>query len=168
MSATTIAGTIRYTPPGIREIYLLDTAPAATTGIPTMVELDAGTNLTPEIVDGSVTGFTMTGSTTEAGDLGSKITRKVQGRISLDDSSFALYLSEDGQDARTLFTQGDQRTIVVFPEGNHVKTPALTMDVFPVTVQTAAKDPDTTKVAQIKIDFAMSGVPLFDKPIPTV
>jgi hypothetical protein len=164
MPATTLAGTIRYLPPGIRQIYWVPTI--ADIQHPTLVELNGGTDITGEIVDGSVSGFKTTPSTVDAPDLGSKITRKAQGRTTLDESILALYLSEDGQDARSLFTDGEVGNIVIFPEGNHVKTPALSCDVWPVTVLTTTIDPDTTKLAQVMVDFAVTDLPAKNVPIP--
>lgn len=165
--ATTLGGTLRYLPPGIRQVYVVPAIAVASA--PTLAELNAGTDITGEIVDGSITGFSVTPSTVEAPDVGSKTTRKVAGRVSLDDCSIGLYLTQDGTvDARTLFTDGAQTHIVIFPEGNHAQTPALTCNVHPVTVQTTTIDPDTTKVAQCVVSFAPEGVPVKNFPIPTV
>lgn len=151
MSATTLAGTIRYLPPGIRQVYKVPTI--AVLGAPTRLELDAGTDITKEIVDGSMSGWKTSGSTAEVPDLGSKTTRKVQGRTSLDDSAFALYLSKTGTgDARTLFNDSDLTNIVIFPEGDHV---GMTLNVFSVQVLTSSVDPDTTKPGQLPVEFAI-------------
>lgn len=165
--ATTLGGTVRYLPPGIRQVYIVDTI--ANPALPTLAELNAGTDVTGEIVDGSVTGFSVTPSTVEAPDLGSKTTRKVAGRISLDDCSIAFYLTQDGTvDARTLLADGAQIFVCIFPEGNHAQTPALTVNVHPVTVQTTTIDEDTTKTAQCMVSFAPEGQPHKNIAIPTV
>lgn len=165
MAATTLAGTTRYLPPGIRQYYYVPAI--ADKAAPTLVELDAGTDITGEIVDGGVSGFSTSPSTVEAPDLGSRITRKTGGRTSLDDSSIALYIDQDGNpDARTLFTDGEVGFIVDFPEGNHVQTPALTCNIWPVQVLTSTIDPDTTKVAQVNVSFAITDLPAKNVAIP--
>lgn len=164
ISATTLQHTTRYYPPGVRVILAVPTI--ADLSAPTLVELNAGTDLTPEIVDGGVTGFKTTASTMDAPDLGGRVTRKVSGRITLDDSSLNLYLSNDSDDARTLFTDGEVTNIVIFPEGTATKTPALLMDIHPVTVMQTTIDQDTSKVANFTVDFSASDVPVKNIPIP--
>lgn len=167
IAATTLQHTTRYYPPGVRAIIAVPTI-AAPSGIPTLAEINAGTDLTPEIVDGGVTGFKTTASTMDAPDLGGRVTRKVAGRITLDDSSLNMYASNDSDDARTLFTDGEVTNIVIFPEGTATKTPALLMDIHPVTVMQTTIDQDTSKVANFTVDFSASDVPVKNVPIPTV
>lgn len=164
---TTIHGTVRYLPPGIRQYVWVTTLAAYKT--PTLAEINAGTDVTTEVVEGSISGFKATGSTVEAPDLGSKVSRKVQGRTSLDDSSIAFYIDQAGNaDARSLFVAGASGFLLDFPEGLHQQTPALTVNVWPVTVTANSIDSDPTKVAQTVVDFAVTQVPAQNVTIPTV
>jgi hypothetical protein len=164
---TTLQGTERYLPPGIRQYRIVQTF--ANYKTPTKTELDAGTDVTAEVVDGSVTGFKTTTSTVEAPDVGSKISRKASGRTSLDDSSISFYIDEAGNpDARTLLADGTRCFVVDFPEGDHVQTPALTCNIWPVQVLSTDLDPDTTKLGQCQINFAVTDLPAKNVAIPTV
>lgn len=164
---TTLAGTVRYLPPGIRQYVFVTTLADYKT--PTLAEIDAGTDITGEIVDGSVSGFKTTSSTVDAPDVGSKVTRKAAGRTSLDDSSIGFYIDQAGNpDARTLFADGETGFVIDFPEGLHQQTPALTCNVWPVTVLTTTVDPDTTKIAQCQVDYAITGLPAKNVAIPAV
>lgn len=161
MAATTLAKTVRYLPRGTRQYYFLTTAIDPTS--PTRTELDAGTDVTGEMVDGGITGFSVSPSTVEAPDLGSLKTPKVSGPQSVDDASIAFYTSKTGDDVRTLFTDGDTGLIVIFPEGDHT---GGKMDIWPITVQTDTLDQDTSKVGQTVVSFACD-VPTKGVAIPT-
>jgi hypothetical protein len=163
MAAATLNKTVRYLPPGIRQVYWVPTI--ANVNSPTRSELNAGTDLTGEIVDGGVSGFSTSPTTVDAPDLGSKITRKVAGRTTLDDSSLMLYADSQSNDARTLFTDGAVGNIVVFPEGDH-SGGTYKMQVHPVTVLTSTIDEDTTKLGQFTVSFAASNAPVKNISIP--
>lgn len=167
MPATTLQATVRYLPPGIRQVYKVPTF--ADPSNPTLAELDAGTDITDEIVDGGITGFSYTPSQVDAGDVGSKLTKQVKGRTALDAPSLNLYLSEDydgttTKDARDLWADDEAGFVVIFPEGNH---PGLTMNTYAVTTLSTVVDPDTTKVANCTVSFVQTGLPVLNKPIPT-
>lgn len=166
MPATTLQATVRYLPPGIRQVYKVPTLADPTN--PTRVELDAGTDITDEVVDGGITGFSYTPSQVDAGDVGSKLTKQVKGRTALDAPSLNLYLSEDydgttNKDARDLWADDEAGFVVIFPEGDH---DGLTLNVYQVTALATVVDPDTTKVANCTVSFVQTGLPALNVTIP--
>lgn len=169
MTAQPLSATHRYFPPGIRQYYIVDTI--ANPAAPTRLELDAGTDITDEVVDGSVNGFEINPATIDVGDAGSSFTGKIGGRSTVDVSSFGIYLSEDTSDARALFAKGARKFVVIFPEGDHAPTTGAdantyTMDVFPVEVLAAPIDPNTTSAGQCKLTFAVTDEPALNVPVP--
>lgn len=97
-----------------REIVWLP-AIAATTLIPTEVEINAGSNLTCAIE--ALNGFNVSPRYAELQDMCSDVDGKVFDGASLDDSSISLYLATDDDDALDFFTVGDNGFILDCPRG---------------------------------------------------
>ena len=159
MVATKIDPTKRYIRPGITKVYYLPAA-ADYTAV-TRAEIDAGTDLTPELAD--VAGFSTTSDTVDAPDWGSRFTSKVAGMVSVDDSSLTLYASQDTQDVRTLLPR-DTTGYIVWMDGGDVADQL--MDVFPVTVTSVGKLRTQSDPAQVQISFAITSEPSEDQTIP--
>lgn len=168
MTATPLTPTNRYFPVGTRRYYTVPTI--ADISAPTRAELDAGTDLTAEVVDGSVSGFELNADTVDVPDAGSKFTSKIDGRTSADTCSIGIYLSEDTDDARSLFAKGTNQYVVIFPEGDHdpITTPAhsYTCDVWPVRVLSAPISQDMSNGGQMKVNWAPTREPALNVPVP--
>jgi len=82
-----------------------------------------------------------------------------------DDSSLTFYNDMLSTDFRTLFIRDLVGFVVIFPEG--IAT-SLTMDVFPVTVSTVAKQQTNSAAATIQVGFVITSVPAVDLAVPTV
>src|SRR5579884_158619 len=109
MVATPLASTSRYIPQGTRHYYWVPTITSYTS--PTRAELDAGTDLTPEIAE--VQGFAATSASVDTPDLGSRFTSKIPGLITADNSNITFYLSSTSNDVRTLLTRDTSGYVVV-------------------------------------------------------
>ena len=161
MAATNIAAATRFTSRGFTVIYWL---PACANILsPTRGELNAGTNLSPQVMDGS--GFTVSSDQIDAPDMATRFTSKIAGAITADDSSLTMYASKTGVDARQLMPQ-DQAGFIAILYGGDV--PGQKMDVWPVTVSSVAKqisfqgsDPDT-----LVFSYSPSAVPASTVTIP--
>jgi hypothetical protein len=161
MAATVISAAQRYTSRGFTKIYW---CPAiANIAAPTRAELNAGTDLSPQVMDGS--GFTVSSDQIDAPDMGSRFTSKIGGAITADDSSLTMYASKTGLDARQLMPQDQLGFIVILYYGD---VPGQKMDVWPVTVASVAKqisfqggDPDT-----LVFSYSPSAVPSSTVTIP--
>lgn len=169
MPATAIPmGGPRYTSRGTTRIYFLTAIASYTTAV-TRVELNAGLDLTTQIMDSS--GWTVTSDQIDAPDMATRFTSKIAGPISADDSSLTMYASKNGVDARAVFTSGSSSTpattgYIVILFGGDVA--ANKMDVWQVTVSSVAKqisvqgsDPDT-----LVITFAPTAEPAVNLAIP--
>lgn len=159
MTATPIQAATRYYRRGLTKVIWVPTIAAQAT--PTRTEIDAGTELSPEV--GEVEGWQVTSGVTETPALGSRFDAKIDGAISADDSSLTLYASQDGDDVRTLLTRGTNGFVIWMDEGD---VPAQTMDVFPVRVLSQGKVRDLNDAAKINVQFAVTREPSENVTIP--
>lgn len=159
--ATALARTTRYIRPGIDKVYFVPTAVDYTAL--TRSEIDAGTDLTSELVTDGVSGFNTTSDLVDAGDWGSRFTGKVSGMVSSDDSSLTLYNSQDGDDARTLMPRDTTGFVVFLDGGDAVGNP---MAVFPVTVSSASVVRNGSDPAATQFNFAITEEPSEDQTVP--
>lgn len=168
MSATPLGVTNRYFPVGTRRYYYGTTI--ADISAPTRSELDAMTDLTGEIVDQSIKGFEVTTATVDVPDAGDDFTGQIDGRSKADSSSIGIYLSEDTDDARTLFVAKDNGFVVIFPEGDHdpVVAPSHTYkcEVWPVRVLSTPISKDMGNGGQMNVNFAITKRPALNVPVP--
>jgi hypothetical protein len=161
MAAPAITASIRYTSRGATKFYWIPTAadPAA----PTRSEMNAGTDLSPQIADSS--GWSVSSEMIETPDLASRYTSTIPGTISADDSSLTFYMSRDGVDARALMPRDETGFIAILDGGD---VAANKMDVFPVTVSSHSKqrsvqgsDADT-----LVISYAITSEPSENVTVP--
>jgi hypothetical protein len=160
MVATAIQTVDRYFPTGVTKYYwipdLLD--PEA----PTRLELDAGTDLSPEIAE--VDGFTVSSDQIETPDINSRFTSTIAGRITADESSLVFYAAANGVDVRALLPRGTNGYIGRLGGGD---TATYKMDIFPVTVTSLSKAFGTDdEAARITVQFAVTSEPIEDVAIP--
>jgi hypothetical protein len=161
MPAPAISAATRYTSRGSTKIYWVVTI--ANYLSPTRSELNAGTDLSPQLMDSS--GWSVSSDQIDAPDMSTRFTSKIAGAITADDSSLTMYASKTGSDARTLMPQDANGYIVILFGGD---TTGNKMDVWPVTVASVAKqisvqgsDPDT-----LVISYSPTNVPAQNVTIP--
>jgi hypothetical protein len=144
----------RFFQPGVIKIQFLPTI-AAATYVPTTTELTAGTDLTPEVDD--IAGWSYSTTFIETKDASSRVSPKLAGRISLEDSSITFNGSSNGTDARSVFTLDQTGFILMADAGIGTGKKA---EVFPVSVGAVVKvrslDGDSFK---IRVDFGVTNVP---------
>jgi len=162
MAATAITASVRYTSRGTTKIYWVATI--ANYLSPSRGELNAGTDLSPQLMDSS--GWTVSTNQLDAPDMSTRFTSKIPGAITADDSSLTMYASKNGVDARALMPQDAVGYIVILFGGDN--TGAGKMDVWPVTVGSVAKQlavqgdaPDT-----LVISYSPTNVPGQNIAIP--
>lgn len=162
---TAIAATARYIPVGKRNYYWLTTAAAYAT--PTRTELDAGKDLTAEIPNDGVNGFSVSSDQVDAGDMKNRFVPKVPGLINADDSTINFYCDEDSDDIRSVLARDDEGYIVIFPEGDDRGANSHTMDIWPCKVSSVSKTQGGTDTAQIVVTFSITAVPAEDVAVPS-
>lgn len=146
MPATALQALTPYVPWGTRKFYWVDTIANLTA--PSRTELNAGTDLTPQVTEAA--GWSRTGTTVDSQSfVGPAI--KLAGPSTLEDSSLTMRLSKTGTDIRDVVEFGDSGYVVVFPDGD---TAGRTMDVFQVTVTGDPKSQGATDAATVEVQFA--------------
>jgi hypothetical protein len=160
VTATPIGGSTRYIPEGVRQFYWVPAI--ASKASPTRAELDAGTDLTPEInTEGT---WDITSADVATPVLAARFTGNVPGLISANNTTINMYASEDSTDVRDLLPRDTSGFIVMFPEGD---VATRTMDVFPVRVASAAKPTQQGgNPATVDLVFSVTDVPAENVTVP--
>jgi len=161
MPATPIAPVTRYWPTGTAVWLWVPTMSDYQN--PTREELDAGTDLTPELAASE--GWNTTGETIETPDGRSRFTATIPGRITAEESSLTFYADPTGEDVREIMPRDAEGFIVRMLGGD---TPGRKMDVFPVRVTTVSKlaNIGEDEAARIQVQFAITREPAEDVEIP--
>lgn len=159
MPATPIAASSRYIPEGVTHYYFVTTIASYTA--PTRAELNAGTDLTPEI---AATGnWGITSALVDAPDLATLFTAQVSGKITVDGPTIDMYADSTSADVRTLLPRGTTGYIVKFPEGD---VTGRKMDIFPVKVTAQPKPTNLGNPSVINLQFAVTKVPAENVAVP--
>ena len=132
MAAPPIGGSSRYIPEGVTRFYFVVTI--ANYLAPSRGELNAGTDLTPEVANAGNWGITS--NAVDAPDLATTFTAQIPGKVSVDGSTLDMYASSTSADVRTLLPRNTVGYVVKFPEGDIT---GQRMDTFPVKVGSQAK-----------------------------
>jgi len=159
MPATPLVASERISALGGLEIVYVPTI-AASNGVPTRTEINAGTDLTGEVAEWA--GFTTTATTIDTPDLTSFV-GKLPGRTEAEDSSISLYADRAGDDARDLLARGTTGFIIFMDDGD---TPGSLMDIYPIQVNTLAKERSMDNATLIRADVSMVSVPVENVVIP--
>lgn len=160
MAATPIIASGRYYARGLTKIYYVLTIVTITA--PSRAELNAGTDLSPEVAE--VNGWEITSEEIETPDLATSFTSKIPGSLSVSDSSINLYADDNGADARGILPRGTLGNIVMLYGGD---VAASKMDVFPIKVRSVGKpislgdDPST-----VNIQFSITRTPAENVAVP--
>ena len=148
MVATPLATLNPYIPLDIRKFYAVTSIAVFTA--PTRGELDAGTDMTPQVTEAP--GWSISGSTVDSQSfVGAAL--KLQGPKSVDDSSLTCRNSKTSTDARTILTQDLAINIVVFPEGD---VTGRKMNVFQTVVNALPLSPGIADPATTTFQFAIT------------
>lgn len=150
----TIPTSTRFFQPGIIAIVFAPTI-AATDYTPTTLEISGGTDLTKEVDD--IAGWSYSTTFIETRDASSRIRPKLAGPVSLDDSSITFNGSQNGTDARTIFTLNQTGFIIMADAGLGTGKKA---EVFPVQVGSvvAVRSLDNANF-KVRVDFGVTNVP---------
>lgn len=159
MPPTALTADTPYNPWEVQKFYEVPTI--ANPASPTRSEMNAGTDLSPEVTEWS--GFGQTGSTTDSQALVGPAL-KLPGPPTLDDSSITARRSKTGTDIRDVLPYGYEGFIISLPDGD---VAARSMDVFKVQVNGNPNSTSITDAATKTINFAVIGA-WFDVTIPAL
>jgi hypothetical protein len=152
MAAPPIGASSRYIPEGITHYYWLPAI--ASTASPTRAELNAGTDLTPEI---ATTGnWGIISGTIDTPDLATLFTAQIGGKVTIDGPTIDMYADSTSADVRTLLPRGTTGFIVKLTEGD---VAGRKMDVFAVKVLQQAKPTNLTNPSVVQLAFAVTKNP---------
>jgi len=159
MAAPPISPSSRYIPEGVTKYYFVTTI--ANYNSPTRSELNAGTDLSPEIAATGNWGI-ISGSI-DAPDLATLFTAQIAGKVTVDGPTLDMYADGTSTDVRTLLPRGTVGYIVKFPEGD---VTGRKCDVFPVKALAQAKPTALTNPSVIQLQFAVTRIPAENLTIP--
>ena len=160
MVATPIAGSNRYIPEGVTKFYWVATI--ATYTAPSRGELNAGTDLSPEIANSG--DWAITANALDTPDLVTTFTPQIPGKITMGTTTIDMYADPAGTDARTLMPRGAVGFIVKFLGGDIT---GRKMDVFPVKVGSTAKPVALGGTANIiTFSYYVTKIPAEDVAVP--
>lgn len=160
MATPAITASTRYYDVGRTKVYWLPTC--ANPNAPLRSEMNAGTDLTPEIAD--LNGWSVTSNQIQTPDFANRFTAQIAGRIDAAASSLTFYSSLTSADVRALLPR-DAVGFVVWLDGGDI--PTHKMDVYPVTVTSVSKMRDTgNNAARIQVSFSITAAPSENVTIP--
>jgi hypothetical protein len=159
VTAPPIAASSRYIPEGVTHFYFV--AAIATYTAPTRGELNAGTDLTPEIA--STGNWGIISGSIDAADLATLFTPQIGGKVTIDGPTLDMYADSTSADVRTLLPRGTTGYIVKFPEGD---VTGRKMDVFPVKTLAQAKPTNLSNPSVIQLQFAVTKIPAENVAVP--
>jgi hypothetical protein len=159
MPASPIGASARYIPEGVTKYNWLPAC--ANTAAPTRAEINAGTDLTPEI---ATTGnWGIISGTIDAPDLATTFTAQIGGKVTIDGPTIDMYADGTSTDVRTLLPRGTVGFILKLPEGDVAGRKA---DVFAVKVLAQAKPTNFTNPSVIQLQFAVTKNPNESVTVP--
>jgi hypothetical protein len=157
--ATPITASTRYYRPGTSKVYFCSSI--ANKAAPTRGELNAGTDLSPEV--GSVGGWAPSRNFLDSPDLASDFVSQVAGSLSPGDATLNMYASSNSVDARSLLPIDTVGFVVLLYEGD---VAGRKCNVFPVRVGSDAQEFELENVAMLQFSFAITSAPARNVTIP--
>jgi len=157
--ATPISASTRYIPEGTTRYNWLPAC--ANTASPTRSEINAGTDLTPEI---AATGnWGIVSASIDAPDLATTFTAQIGGKVTIDGPTIDMYADSTSADVRTLLPRGTNGFILKLPEGDVAGRKA---DMFAVRVLAQAKPTNFTNPSVVQLQFAVTKAPNENITVP--
>ena len=159
MAAPNISASDRFIPEGVTSFYWVVNIASYTS--PSRLELNAGTNLTPEISSSGNWGIVSNAIDTP--DLATTFTSQIPGKITIDGSTLNMYSDDNQADARTLMPRNAVGYIVKFPGGDIT---GRKMTVFPVKVGSAAEPTSFGNPTELNFSFYVTKIPAENVTVP--
>lgn len=161
MPTPAITASTRYFDAGTTKCYFLPTVAAANL-TPTRAEMNAGTDLSPELAD--LAGWSVQAGLIDTPDLATTFTGNIPGRTSSPESSITFYASQNGVDVRALLPRGTTGYIMWCDGGDVGGNKA---DVFPVRVRAIPKMRSVGEEStRIEVQFAITRQPGENVTVP--
>lgn len=133
---------------------------AASDGIPTRAEINAGTDLTTEVE--SWEGWTTEAATIETPSL-ARFVGNIPGRITITPGVLQMYADRGQDDVRDILPVGTTGYMVFMDAGD---TPGQKMDIWPIRVNMLAKVRSMEAATLLRVAFTHNQLPVEDATIP--
>ena len=159
MVATPIGASSRYISEGVTHYNWLPAC--ANYNSPTRAEINAGTDLTPEIA--STGNWGIVSGAIDTPDLATLFTSQIGGKVTIDGQTIEMYADSTSTDVRTLLPRGTNGFILKLPEGD---VAGRKCDVFPVRVLAQAKPTNLTNPSVVQLQFAVTKNPAENVTVP--
>lgn len=159
MPATPISASSRYVPQGVTHYNFLPAC--ANIASPTRAEINAGTDLTPELASNG--GWTINSQAVDTPDYAANFTPQIPGNITVDGSTMSMYADVASNDVRTLLPRNTTGFIVKMPGGD---VAGRKCDVFPVKVGSQGKPDAIGNPSTIELIFYITRAPSENVTIP--
>lgn len=158
---------MRFMRKGTTKLFLVPTIASATL-IPTAVEVNAGTNATPDLNE--INGFNFSNDTIETRDMDTTFVGNIPGEDTAEDSNLVFYEHKAyaSNPIKTAMAKGTTGFIVIFFAGIAGATPAAgdKADVWPVIIASNTRQyTAANEAAMWRADFATSAEPKFDRTL---
>jgi hypothetical protein len=162
MATPPITSSTRYTSIGLTKIYYLPSVASASL-IPTRAEMNAGTDLSPQVADW--TGWMVTGVQINTPDLGTVFETSISGRVSAAKSNITFYASVNGIDITALLPR-TTTGYIQWLDGGDIS--GNQCEVYPITVMAQGIDRDNkmTLADRVVTEFAITKQPGQNISIP--
>ena len=161
MPTPALIASTRFCDQAVTKVYYLPVI-AAATRIPTRAEMNAGTNLTPEIND--LSGWVIEAELFDTQPMGSAFKTEGVGSLSAPGSSLTFYTSKNGIDVRSLLPRAATGYVMFCDGGDTVANKA---EVFPIVVASVGVLRSTGgEASKVRVVFAITAAPAQAVPIP--
>src|SRR5919108_4786636 len=161
MAPPPINASVRYRAKGKTKCYWVPVI--ANLAAPTRAELNAGVDLSPQIMD--MDGWLIESGSIDTPDLASDFTGNIPGSTSVDDSSLTFYSDLNGDDVRALLPRDTNGHIVWLHAGDIPGN--ATTDAYPVRVGSLGKTVTIDEDASsIQVNFNITAEPEENLVIP--
>ena len=159
MTAPNISGSNRFIPEGTTVYYFV--AAMSNYLSPTRGELNAGTNLTPEVSSSGNWGITS--NAVDTPDLATTFTSQIPGKITVDGSTINMYSDVAQADARSLMARNTTGFIVKFPGGD---VTGRKMTIFPVKVGSVSEPTAFGAPTELNFTYYVTKIPAENVTVP--
>jgi hypothetical protein len=159
MPATPIAASNRYVPQGVTHYNYLPAC--ANISSPTRAEINAGTDLTPELAEAG--DWAINSEAIDTPDYAAAFTPQIPGNVTVDGTTLNLYADIASADVRTLLPRNTTGFILKLPGGDVAGRKA---DVFPIKVGSQGKPNAIGTPSTINLIFYVTRAPAENVTIP--
>lgn len=159
MAAPNIAASDRFIPEGTTSFYWVVTMASYLS--PSRAELNAGTNLTPEVAECG--NWAIISNAIDTPDLATTFTSQIPGKITVDGSTLNMYSDDNQADARSLMPRNTVGYVVKFPGGDIT---GRKMTIFPVKVGSAAEPTAFGSPTVLQFSYYVTKIPAENVTVP--